>query len=80
MQAPKTVFGLRLLFTYLPILFGVLTWILVNKFTMTKTDHEEIQRVIKEKHENGTFSITEAQKKRLEVIAGQKWDDMWIGK
>ena len=61
------------------ILFGVLTWILVNKFTMTKKDHEEIQRVIRERRENGTVTITDEEKARLEIIAGQKWEDMWIG-
>ena len=78
-QSPRTVFGLRLIFTYLPILFGVLTWILVNRFTMTKKDHEEIQRVIKEKHETGSATVSEEQKKRLERIAGMSWDRMWIG-
>ena len=47
---------------------------------MTKKDHEEIQRVIKEKHETGEVSISDEQKKRLEKIAGMKWDIMWIGK
>ena len=46
---------------------------------MTKNDHKEIQRVIKEKHETGTVTISDEQKKRLERIAGQKWENMWIG-
>ncbi|MBQ7687811.1 MAG: MFS transporter [Clostridia bacterium] len=78
-QSPKTIFGLRLIFTYMPMLFGILTWILVNRFSMTKKDHEEMQRVIKERRETGHCEITEEQKKRLEIIAGQKWEDMWIG-
>ena len=78
-QTPRTIFGIRLIFTYLPILFGVLTYILVRKFSMTKHDHEEMQRVIKEKHETGEVTITEEEKKRLETIAGHKWEDMWIG-
>ncbi len=79
-QSPRTVFGIRMIFTYMPILFGLLTWILVNRFTMTKTDHEEIQRVIKEKHETGRVTIDDAQKARIERIAGQKWENMWIGR
>ena len=78
-QSPKTVFGIRLIFTYLPLLFGVLTWILVNRFKMTKRDHETTQRVIKEKHESGAYEITEEEKARLEQISGVKWEDMWIG-
>ncbi|MCR5041068.1 MAG: MFS transporter [Clostridia bacterium] len=78
-QTPTTRFGIRLIFTYLPIFFGILTFILVHRFTMTKTDHEEIQRVIKEKRETGEVTITEENKKRLEKISGVKWNNMWIG-
>ncbi len=78
-QTAKTVFGLRLNFSVMPIIFGILTLILIKSFSMTKNDHKEIQRVIKEKHENGTVTISDEQKKRLERIAGQKWENMWIG-
>ncbi|MBR3767281.1 MAG: MFS transporter [Clostridia bacterium] len=78
-QTAKTIFGLRLNFSIMPIIFGLITLILIKSFTMNKKDHEEIQRVIKEKHETGHVNITEEQKKRLEKIAGQKWEDMWIG-
>ena len=47
---------------------------------MKKKDHELIQAVIKEKHETGTCTITESEKKKLEEIAGQRWEDMWIGR
>ena len=63
----------------MPIIFGLLTLILIKSFTMNKKDHEEIQRVIKEKHETGAVTISDEQKKRLEKIAGQKWENMWIG-
>ncbi len=78
-QTAKTIFGLRLNFSVMPIIFGLITLILIKRFTMNKKDHEELQRVIKEKHEKGTVTITEQQKKRLEKIAGQKWENMWIG-
>ena len=47
---------------------------------MTKHDHEEIKRIIKEKHETGQCEITDEEKKRIEEIAGRKWEKMWIGK
>ena len=78
-QTAKTIFGLRLNFSVMPIVFGILTLILIKSFSMTKKDHQEIQRVIKEKHETGHVTIDEAQKKRLEKIAGVSWDEMWIG-
>ncbi|MBO5395592.1 MAG: MFS transporter [Clostridia bacterium] len=78
-QTARTIFGLRLNFSIMPIIFGIITLILIKSFSMTKNDHEEIQRVIKEKYETGTVTISDEQKKRLERIAGQKWEDMWIG-
>lgn len=78
-QTATTILGLRLNFSVMPIIFGIITLILIKSFTMNKKDHEEIQRVIKEKHEKGSVTISEEQKKRIERIAGQKWENMWIG-
>ena len=50
------------------------------RYTMTKRDHEQIKALIKQKHEQGEIDIDDEEKKRLEVIAGQKWEDMWISK
>ena len=78
-QTARTRFGIRLIFTYMPIFFGVMTYILVRRFAMNKKDHETIQRVIREKREGREPEITPEEKERLELIAGRKWDDMWIG-
>ena len=79
LQTPRTVFGIRLIFTYLPIFFGVVTFILIHLYKMEKKDHEAMQAAIREKHETGKTSVDEVQKKRLERIAGHKWEKMWIG-
>lgn len=79
-QTPRTIFGIRLIFTYLPIAFGVLTFILIHLFKMEKKDHEAMQKAIKEKHETGKCRVNKAQRRRLERIAGHKWEDMWIGR
>ncbi len=71
--------GIRLAVSWLPALFTVISLILIFRFKMKKRDHEIIQQVIKEKHETGTCNISSSDKKRLELIAGQKWEDMWIG-
>lgn len=78
-QTAKTIFGLRLNFSYMPIIFGIITLILIKSFTMTKDDHATIQRVIKEKHETGKVTISEKEKERLVRISGVNWDEMWIG-
>lgn len=73
-------FGIRLIVSWLPAIFAVISLILLFTFKMKKRDHEIIQAVIKEKHETGTCQISGSDKKRLEEIAGHKWEDMWIGK
>lgn len=78
-QTKKTIFGIRLMSSYLPVVFTVICIVLIYFYKMNKTDHEEIKRVIKEKHETGECTISPAQKKRIEEIAGHRWEDMWIG-
>lgn len=73
-------FGIRLIVSWLPAIFAILSLVLLFTFKMKKRDHEIIQAVIKEKHETGTCQISGSDKKRLEEIAGHKWEDMWIGK
>lgn len=75
----KTEFGLRLIVSWLPVIFAVTSLILIFRFKMKKRDHEIIQSVIAQKHETGTCEISSDDKKRLEAIAGHRWEDMWIG-
>jgi len=46
---------------------------------MTKKDHEMIKAAILEKKINGFASLTEEQKAVCERIAGQRFEDMWLG-
>ena len=80
MQSVKTIWGLRLNFSILPTIFAVITLITVWRYRMTKNDHERIKELIRQKHEEGEIEIEEEEKRRLEEIAGQKWEDMWISK
>ena len=73
-------FGIRLIVSWLPAIFAIISLILIFRFKMTKRDHEIIQDVIKQKHETGSCEISEADKERLEEIAGHSWDKMWIGR
>lgn len=70
---------LRMMISWLPVIFAIISLILIFRFKMKKRDHEIIQQVIKEKHETGSCEISGSDKKRLEQIAGHKWEDMWIG-
>ena len=75
----QTEFGLRLIVSWLPVIFAITSFILIFRFKMKKRDHEVIQAVIAQKHETGSCDISSADKKRLEQIAGHRWEDMWIG-
>ena len=75
----STEFGLRLIVSWLPVIFAVTSLILLFTFRMKKRDHEVIQSVIAQKHESGNCEISVGDRKRLEQIAGHKWEDMWIG-
>lgn len=79
-QSKSSVFGLRLNFVFIPTVLAILCTLAVFSYSMTKKDHELILQVIKQKKENGEAEITDEEKKRLEKIAGCKWEDMWIGK
>ena len=38
-----------------------------------------IRAAIAEKKEEGFVTLTDEQKAKCEELAGQKWEDMWIG-
>ncbi len=70
---------LRFMISWLPVIFAIISLVLIFTFKMKKRDHEIIQAVIAQKHETGTCEISSSDKKRLEQIAGHRWEDMWIG-
>ncbi|MBR5772090.1 MAG: MFS transporter, partial [Clostridia bacterium] len=80
LQSKRTTFGLRLNYAVIPAILAFFCVLSVFRYKMTKYDHETIKRIIKEKHETGECEITENDKKRIEQIAGHKWEDMWIGR
>lgn len=79
-QTAKAIFGLRLTYSYLPILFVTLSVIAVFRYKMTKSDHETIKALILEKKEKGYAQMTPEQIELCEKLAGRKIDEMWISK
>jgi len=74
-----TSFGLKLSNAFLPIIFLGLSLVSLRKYKMTRQDHELIRRVIAQKHEEGKAEVSETERAKLEEIAGQPWDMMWVG-
>lgn len=79
-QTPRAIFGLRLTYSWLPILFITLSAAGVFLYKMTKQDHELIKAAIAEKKERGYVTLTEEQKRICENLSGYKFEKMWIGK
>ncbi|NLP48198.1 MAG: hypothetical protein GX345_04550 [Clostridiales bacterium] len=77
-QTSRAIFGLRLTYSYLPILFISLSAIAVFQYKMTKTDHETIRELIREKKEKGYATMTPEQIELCENLAGKKIEEMWI--
>jgi len=74
------IFGLKLTNAVIPIFLIFFAMQQLRRYKMTQEDHELLQRVVKERKENGVVeNITDEEKANLEDIAGQKWGDMWIG-
>jgi hypothetical protein len=46
---------------------------------MTKGQHEMIMEAIAQKRKIGYADLSTEQKSQMEDIAGQKFEDMWIG-
>lgn len=79
LQSKKTTFGLRLDYAIIPSVLAFFCVLSIYRYKMTKQDHELIKEIIKEKHETGKCTISEEDKAKIEQIAGQKWENMWIG-
>ena len=79
-QTSTGMLGIRFTYAVLPIIFGVLSIIGVYRYKMKKSDHELIKEAIKQKKETGSVTLTDEEKAICADIAGQKWEDMWIGK
>ena len=74
------MFGLRLNFVIIPTVLAFFCVLSIFRYTMNKEDHARIRELLAERHERGHVEVTEEEKKRMEKICGQKWEDMWIGR
>ena len=79
-QSSSAIFGVRLCVAIIPIVAAVIAWFLLHKFQMTKEDHKMICAAVATKHKYGTVTLTEEQKKRIELVSGQKLKNTWLGK
>ncbi len=79
-QSASAVTGVRICVAVIPIVAALISLILLKRFRMTKDDHTMIRAAIATKHRYGSVTLTEEEKKRCEVISGQKFENTWLGK
>ena len=79
-QSASAVIGVRVCVAIVPIAAALISLILLKKFKMTKDDHALIRAAVAAKHKYGAVNLTPEQKKRCELISGQKLENTWLGK
>ncbi len=75
----RALFGIRFTYSIIPIALLIMSVISAFRYKMTKKDHALVKRAIAEKQETGSVNLTKKEIATLEAIAGQKFEDMWIG-
>ena len=78
-QSNSAVLGVRICVAVIPIVAAIISLILLKRFRMTKNDHTMIRAAIATKHKYGNVTLTDEQKKRCELISGQKIENTWLG-
>lgn len=78
-QTDNAVLGVRICVAVIPIVAAIISLVLLKRFRMTKEDHTMIRAAIATKHEYGCVTLTDEQKKRCELISGQKFENTWLG-
>ncbi len=78
-QTDSAVLGVRICVAVIPIVASIIALLLLKNFKMTKEDHTMIRAAVATKHKYGTVTLTEEQKKRCEMISGQKLENTWLG-
>ncbi len=78
-QSDSAVLGVRICVAVIPIIAAIISLILLKRFAMTKEDHTMIRAAIATKHKYGSVTLTDEQRKRCEIISGQKLENTWLG-
>ncbi len=78
-QTANAVTGVRICVAVIPIVAAIISLILLKRFRMTKDDHTMIRAAIATKKKYGSVTLTDEEKKRCELISGQRFENIWLG-
>ena len=79
-QPDSAIVGIRLCVALIPMVSALISYVLLRNFEMTKDDHTMIRAAVATKHKYGSVTLTPEERKRCEVLSGQKLEDTWLGK
>jgi oligogalacturonide transporter len=79
-QPASAIVGIRLCVALIPMISALISYVLLRKFEMTKDDHTMIRAAVATKHKYGSVTLTEEERKRCEILSGQKLENTWLGK
>ncbi len=79
-QTETALWGVRICVAVIPIIFAVISLLLLKRFRMGKNEHEIIRAAIATKHRYGSVILTEEEKSVIESISGQKLENTWLGR
>lgn len=79
-QPASAITGIRLCVALIPMVSALISYILLRKFEMTKDDHTMIRAAVATKHKYGSVTLTNEERKRCEILSGQKLENTWLGK
>lgn len=79
-QTESAILGVRICIVFVPIVFAVISLILLQRYKMNKTEHTVVRAAIATKHKYGTVTLTDEEIKIMEQACGQKYETTWLGK
>ncbi len=79
-QPASAIVGIRLCVALIPMVSALISYILLRKFEMTKDDHTMIRAAVATKHKYGSVTLTAEERKRCEILSGQKLENTWLGR
>ena len=78
-QSNSAIWGVRICVAVIPIVAALISLYLLKNFKMNKEDHTMIRAAVATKHKYGSVTLTDEEKKRCELISGQKFEKTWLG-
>jgi Na+/melibiose symporter-like transporter len=78
-QPAQAIFGIRITYAVLPIIFVSLSILAAFKYKMTPEDHQLIRRAIQQKKEKDSVNLTQSERDRCSELSGIPFEELWVG-